>query len=222
MGEALILSAAMEGYLEVILELSENEGTVRVTDIAAKLNIAKASVTEAISNLVRLKLANQEKYGPVTLTKKGREHAEKIRCRHRILKSFLIEVLGVEPKIAEKDACLMEHVVSPVTMKRLVDFLEESGKLEGVREECRKGGGTVNQVNITALNKLPVGSRGKVIRIAAKGSLRRRILDMGIVPGAEIIVKGRAPLGDPIEIAVKGYNLTLRNQEASNVFVEAI
>lgn len=76
--------------------------------------------------------------------------------------------------------------------------------------------------NGSTLNELSPGNRGKVVRIGAKGSLRRRILDMGLVPGVEINVKGVAPLGDPIEILVRGYRLSLRKQEAASIFVEVI
>ncbi|MCG8403403.1 MAG: ferrous iron transport protein A [Firmicutes bacterium] len=72
------------------------------------------------------------------------------------------------------------------------------------------------------LSELPSGSRGKVIRIEAKGPLRRRILDMGLVPGVEVSVKGVAPLGDPMELFVRGYCLSLRKQEAANILVEVI
>lgn len=73
-----------------------------------------------------------------------------------------------------------------------------------------------------ALSDMQPGSRGKVIRISAKGPLRRRIFDMGLVSGVEVNVKGVAPLGDPIEILVRGYNLTLRKQEASEILVEVM
>jgi DtxR family Mn-dependent transcriptional regulator len=115
----IALSSAMEDYLEVMLELAEREGIIRVTDIAAALNIAKASVTQAVTNLKDLGMVTQERYGPVQLTSTGQECAVKVRQRHRLLRKFLIEVLGVNPRIAEKDACLMEHVVSPQTMERL-------------------------------------------------------------------------------------------------------
>lgn len=126
----IALSSAMEDYLEVILELAESEGIVRVTDIAAALNIAKASVTQAISSLKELGMVTQERYGPVQLTPAGRECAVKVRQRHRLLRKFLIEVLGVNPKIAEKDACLMEHVVSPQTMEKLVAYLVNTGHVD--------------------------------------------------------------------------------------------
>lgn len=117
-------SSSLQDYLEAILDISEKENVVRVTDIASKLNIAKASVTQTICTLKDQGLVVQERYGPVELTSRGREWALKVRYRHLVLRKFLIDVLGVDPGIAEKDACLMEHVVSPQTMEKLVDFLE--------------------------------------------------------------------------------------------------
>lgn len=78
------------------------------------------------------------------------------------------------------------------------------------------------QKNDRTLNELSPGTKGKIARIGANGPLRRRILDMGMVPGVEIVVKGVAPLGDPIEILVRGYHLSLRKQEAASIFVEVI
>ncbi|MBO8128365.1 MAG: ferrous iron transport protein A [Peptococcaceae bacterium] len=71
-----------------------------------------------------------------------------------------------------------------------------------------------------SLHWLPLGTRGKVARVNAAGNLRRRILEMGVGPGTEIIVNSVAPLGDPIEVTVKGYHLTLRKDEAKAILVE--
>jgi Fe2+ transport system protein FeoA len=62
--------------------------------------------------------------------------------------------------------------------------------------------------------------KGKIIRVSGDDPTRRRIMDMGIVKGTEIEVVRSAPLGDPVEFLLKGYNLTLRRNEAENVFVE--
>jgi Fe2+ transport system protein FeoA len=72
------------------------------------------------------------------------------------------------------------------------------------------------------LSQLNPGEHGRVIRIKAKGSVRRRILEMGLTPGSQISVKGVAPLGDPMELLVKGYSLSLRKEEASNILVEVL
>ncbi|UEC42799.1 MAG: Ferrous iron transport protein A [Methanothrix sp.] len=70
------------------------------------------------------------------------------------------------------------------------------------------------------LNQMERGERGRVIGISPCGSLRRRLMDMGIVRGAEIEMVRRAPLGDPVEFLLRGYNLTLRGGEAANVLLE--
>lgn len=80
----------------------------------------------------------------------------------------------------------------------------------------------MSSVNTRALSELQVGEQGRVIRVTAKGGVRRRILEMGVAPGTEIGVKGVAPLGDPIELLVRGYNLSLRKEEAAGIFVEVL
>ena len=70
------------------------------------------------------------------------------------------------------------------------------------------------------LNQMNPGEKGKVVKIGGDRLLRRRIMDMGIVKGTEITVIRRAPLGDPVEFLLKGYNLSLRKNEAENVSVE--
>jgi len=70
------------------------------------------------------------------------------------------------------------------------------------------------------LDEMERGEKGKVIEISSCGSLRSRIMDMGIVRGAEIEMVRRAPLGDPLEFLLKGYKLTLRKVEAANVLLE--
>lgn len=69
------------------------------------------------------------------------------------------------------------------------------------------------------LKDMPVGSKGKVVSIVRESQFKRRLMDMGIIPGVEVMVTGKAPLGDPIEILVRGYNLTLRGKEALDIMV---
>ena len=70
------------------------------------------------------------------------------------------------------------------------------------------------------LREVPVGGRAKVVRIHGEGAVKRRIMDMGITKGVEICVRKVAPLGDPIEITVRGYELSLRKADAKSIEVE--
>lgn len=75
-------------------------------------------------------------------------------------------------------------------------------------------------MSVKTLNQLKPGERATIIKVGGEGPVRRRILDMGVVTGADIEVVRVAPLGDPVEFRVKGYNLSLRKSEAQNVQVE--
>jgi Fe2+ transport system protein FeoA len=77
-------------------------------------------------------------------------------------------------------------------------------------------------MTVKMLNELRKGEKGKIVKIGGSGSVHRRLLDMGLVSGSDIEMQRVAPLGDPIEIKVKGYNLSLRKEEAASIQVEVI
>ena len=70
------------------------------------------------------------------------------------------------------------------------------------------------------LSDLKIGEKAVVSAVHGEGAVRRRLFDMGITPGAEVYLRKKAPLGDPIEIAIRGYELTLRKAEAEQVEVK--
>jgi ferrous iron transport protein A len=72
----------------------------------------------------------------------------------------------------------------------------------------------------TTLHHLAVGQRATIIRVGGEKAARRRLLDMGLVTGETVTVERVAPMGDPIEVLIKGYHLSLRKQEASQITVE--
>ena len=74
----------------------------------------------------------------------------------------------------------------------------------------------------TTLAKLPPGTRAKVVSLGAIGAMKRRLMDMGVVPGEAVRVIKVAPLGDPIEVTIKSYNLSLRKLEAEGIAVEVL
>ena len=67
------------------------------------------------------------------------------------------------------------------------------------------------------LSEMAIGESGKIVKVTGEGAIRRRLFDMGVTPGAEVFFRKKAPLGDPIEITLRGYELTLRKVEASHV-----
>ena len=108
-----ILESA-ENYLETILMLQEANGYVRSIDVANKLNFSKPSVSVAMKNLRENGYITVENEGHLVLTEKGREIAEKMYERHKLLSRWLI-FMGVSEETAMEDACRMEHVISVET-----------------------------------------------------------------------------------------------------------
>jgi Fe2+ transport system protein FeoA len=70
------------------------------------------------------------------------------------------------------------------------------------------------------LAELPVGKRGRVVNITGGDDVSLRLLEMGLTPGVEVLVVGQAPLGDPLELEVRGYRLSVRKTEAARVEIE--
>lgn len=75
-------------------------------------------------------------------------------------------------------------------------------------------------MSVVTLRELKPGQTALVVKVTTGGELGRRLRDMGLVPGTPLKVIGRAPLKDPVEIKLRGYNLTLRNNEADHIMVE--
>jgi len=135
----------IEDYVEVIYNLQNGSKKAHTNDIASALEINPASVTEILQKLHKDRFVNYEKYSGVTLTKKGKKIAIQTESKHRKLKQFLT-LLGVDKKIAEKDACEMEHILHKETMDTIIKFVEVIEKcgmtpfwLERLKEYVKKG-----------------------------------------------------------------------------------
>jgi DtxR family Mn-dependent transcriptional regulator len=243
------LSASQEDYIKAIAHISAEKQAARAKDISHRLGVNMSSVTGALHALADKGLVNYAPYELVTLTEKGREVAREVVRKHEGIRDFLVKVLAVDDDLAETAACAMEHAVSPEVLNRFIQFVdylevcprtrsnfaEEFGfycehpeeeddceqcltlSLEGIRE--RKGR-VVGETML--LSELAPGTKAKIVKINGNGETRRRIVDMGMTPGTLIVVERIAPLGDPMEVKVKGYHLSLRMVEAGTVDVEPL
>lgn len=122
-----LVSSSMEDYLEAIHILEVENGNVRIKDIAARLKISCASVSGAVKNLKKLGLVSHSRYDLVALTKEGDALARTVYERHLIVLRFLHEILKLDEETAEKDACRIEHSLSPETFEKLREFVEATG-----------------------------------------------------------------------------------------------
>lgn len=142
------MTKSAEDYIEAIHVLIEGTGTARVRDVAEALHVKMPSVVKAIQELKKLGLVEQEPYGGITLTEKGRRCARLILGRHTLLKQFLLS-LGVSSGIADKDACLMEHILSAETLERIRDFLSARANVAPGAVAAKKSHKTNNKKDHT-------------------------------------------------------------------------
>ena len=117
-------TASMEDYLETIILLRESGEPVTVTAISKAMRVKKPSVDWALTKLSEAGLVLHEKYGDVKLSAEGARIAQDVYHRHKTLRRFLVEILNVDPVIAEGDACRTEHVLSRTSLERLAKFLD--------------------------------------------------------------------------------------------------
>ena len=207
MVQSVQLSASLEDYLEAIFCLFSEKGGIRAKDIARRLGVKAGSVTGALQALSEKKLIRYAPYEVITLTSEGLQKARQIVRRHEVLKEFFVEVLGVDEAIADEGACTLEHGIPKVIFERLTEFVE-TYKKDQVMTDTKKEASLAN---------LKPGQKGTVLRLNPRGSITRRLADMGIGRGALIEVERVAPLGDPIDIKVRGYHLSLRKNEAAEI-----
>lgn len=126
----LHLTMANEDYLECMVRIEQEDGAeagVRSVDIATMLGVSKASVNKAVTALKAQGLVEQSHYGKVMLTPQGREIGSAVWYRHRLIRTFLVQELGVEFDRADAEACMMEHALSEDTMARWLSYLEQQG-----------------------------------------------------------------------------------------------
>lgn len=119
------MTQSLEDYLEAIYMLIKEERSACVRDVAKLLDVKMPSVVKALHELKKLGLVTQEPYAPIELTQKGVRVASLVLNRHTLLRDFLTK-LGVSRKTADKDACLMEHILSAETLDKIRIYTEKN------------------------------------------------------------------------------------------------
>ena len=141
------LSASLEDYIEAIYHIVDEKLVARSKEIAARLGVSRASVTEALRALARKGLINYAPYEAITMTEKGKKVAEDVIFRHETLKRFFIEVLALDEGIAEEGACKIEHAAPPEIISRMISFIDfiqrcprgGDGLIQGFNKFCIEG-----------------------------------------------------------------------------------
>jgi len=228
-----------QDYLKAIYGLSRNGDLVSTTEISQKLDVAPASVTEMLKKLAQDGYIKHSPYHGSTLTEKGLQEAQRVTRKHRLLETFLSDVLHIGKDRVHKEACQMEHALSDEAEESLCRLLKhpdtcsDDGKTIPACdlpfsncEECIKlhnqGLEEVGKrkENLVPLSELKDGQSGKISFIRGGHNVLQRLLDMGLTPSTKITLMKAAPFEGPIQISVRGSKLALGRGIASKVFVE--
>jgi DtxR family transcriptional regulator, Mn-dependent transcriptional regulator len=118
------ISQSTEHYLRAIRDLRKERGYARVSDVALQLRVSAPTVSNMIRHLTELKLVHRDRAKFLLLTPAGDRLAAGVVGRKQVMLTFLKDVLGLEPAIAERDACETEHAISGVMIDRLIDLIK--------------------------------------------------------------------------------------------------
>lgn len=139
-----MISKSLEEYIKTMYILKQQNGNIRVTDIAEKMNCSKPSVNKAINNLKENGLINYESYGAIEFTETGENLAKKILETYDIVFLFLKDVLELEPRKAEMEAEKMKLSMSDETINKLAKYIHSVLNLNNLncnydvnKEKCR-------------------------------------------------------------------------------------
>ncbi len=236
------LTGALEDYLSTIYELLRDQKVARVRDIALARGVKAGSVSPALKRLAAMGLAEYAQREYITLTPEGELAARRVRARHRVIIRFLREVMGVTEAQAAEDACALEHSLSDESMDRMVRFFEFLSACPNASPEfldrfhgCALVHDDVptcprhvteedtclarEQARSLTMQELASGQIGVVTQVNAVGSVRQRLLDVGLLPGTRFEVERAVTRDGTVRIRLHGTPLELRRQEAAAVVV---
>ncbi|NQV33237.1 MAG: metal-dependent transcriptional regulator, partial [Phycisphaeraceae bacterium] len=184
------------------------------------------------------------------LTPEGYERAQQVIQKHEVLKDFFVEVLGLDVALADEGACKLEHGLPDGIMERLLAFTEfvqfcprcrdpwrdqflahcverKAPACESCLEGCMntfKEDQAIDSLEEESLwlSDMKPGQRCIVKRVQNRRGLSRRLVEMGVTRGTVIEMATPAPFGDPLKLKIKGYYLSLRQEEAACIEVQVL
>ena len=173
-----------EEYLETIFYLiTKNRSPAKTKQISEELNVSPPSVTEMIKKLNSSGLVEYTPYQGVELTEKGTDEAIKIKRKHQVLETFLVDILDFDRKEAHREACELEHAVSDPVLEKIYEFM-------GNPEYCPDGHSiNIDKSNIKRddgfipLDEMEEGSNGKIARVTLPRETKERLNSLGILMG---------------------------------------
>ncbi len=225
------ISESLEDYLKIIFQLERERRVARVKDIAARKGVRMASVTGALRRMSKEGLVNYGAREFVELTEEGADLARKVLQRNDFLCQFLTMTLGLDSDTVEKDACALEHHLSPETLSRLAafyQFIETSGLNKNINQFIENGGNvpckecpsltTSSSPEMQQLVNLEPGAVGHVAWLDGDAPRRLQLVEKGILPRVKVTMDSRN--NGTINVKIKGSIVNLTEEQASAIRIQ--
>lgn len=211
-----MVSENTEQYLKVIYNLTEDGGTAKTTDIAARMDVSPASVTEMLHKLSEQGYVRHVPYKGVVLRPRGRRIACKLARKHRLLERFLADFVGITGKSRHEQACKMEHALTDEAERNLCKMMHRPRECPHGRRIPKCGRPiTCEKCTSTDVPLTEVGEGERVVvshLVSEDRDELCRMLAMGFVPGSELVVEKKLPMDGPIIVALKGTKVAIARE----------
>ncbi len=213
-----MLSPAVEDYLKAIYKLAD-EQPATTTDVARHLDVSSASVTNMVKRLAEMQLVEYQSYRGVSLTPAGEKIALEIIRHHRLLETYLREVMGYSWEQMHDEAEQLEHHISEEFESKLDELLGYPTHDPHGHPIPSRDGEIVETVAI-ALHEAEAGDAVVVRYLSDTNTeLLRYLEDLGLLPGAKAVIQEKAPFSGPLTLHISGEQHVIGHEVATHVFV---
>ena len=214
---------ADENYLKEIYTLEQEQSPVSTSSLARRFGFSPATITGMLKKLHTLGWVEYEPYQGVTLTETGRRLALKVLRRHRLIETFLVQVLHVPWEQVHGEAERLEHAVSDTLEERIDDLLGHPTVDPHGSPIPPRGGGAPGASPRLRLADLPVGARAVIAEVNDRdAALLSRLQQAGLQPNAAFQVERVEPLDGLVTIRVGRQTCTFGPAAAGQIFVRAV
>ncbi|AFR31268.1 metal-dependent transcriptional regulator [Arthrobacter sp. Rue61a] len=204
------LSTSAQDYLKLIWSATEwSADPITVSGMAERLGVRPPTVSDGIKKLAAQKLVTHAPYGSIELTDEGRKHAVAMVRRHRLLETFLVQVLGYGWDEVHDEAEILEHAVSDKLIERIDQHLGHPTR-DPHGDPIPSPAGQQHQPAATQLSAAPAGSTVAVARISdADPDMLRYFTELGLSPDTELSVQEHRHYADLTTIRLHGHDQTI-------------
>jgi len=197
------LTRSVEDYLKAVYSLTEREESASTSALAEALNVQPASVTGMVKRLAECGYLEHARYHGAKLTESGSREALRIIRRHRILETYLCTHLGYSWDDVHQEAERLEHAASDALIDRMAAILEHPSH-DPHGAPIPTPSGEIERFESVTLNEVALGLAVQIRSVPDEDPARLRYLEtLGLVPGARITVRERAPFDGPTTVSVE-------------------